>query len=87
MAAAYLACSTQWFTGGLGTRTGLRYADCIAVLQQHLPRWQARDPRTWGSLNVPELIEGLQVIEGAVLGADAERAQAAADKRSHGVRP
>lgn len=77
---AFSVCSTQWSVGGLGHRTGLRYADCIALLERYLPRWQAEDPRAWGPITVSDLLEHLQVIESAVLGADAERAKARASE-------
>ena len=57
-------------------RTGLRYSDCIALLDSYLPQWQAADPRTWEALTVPDLMQGVQVIESAVLGVDSDRAKA-----------
>jgi hypothetical protein len=64
---------TQWNVGGLGQRTGLRYEACIPRLELALPRWQQDDPRMFGDLSVADLIDDVQVIEAALLAADAER--------------
>jgi len=74
--AAFLACHTQWQYAGMGGRTGLRYEGCIALLDSYLPRWQVDDPPTWGALTVADLMEQVQVIEGAMLTADNEIASA-----------
>ena len=58
--------TTQWRSGFSG-RTGLDYTAVQGVLQAHFPR-------TWR-----RLFAGVRVIERALLRADAERMEAAAD--------
>ncbi|ARB07006.1 hypothetical protein [Microcystis phage MACPNOA1] len=67
---AYIACSTQWQYAGMGARCGLRYEGCTALLREYLPTWQ-QDP-AFADVDMAELMRGLQIIEGATLGADAE---------------
>lgn len=70
LAVAYIACSTQWQYAGMGARCGLRYEGCTALLREYLPGWQ-QDP-AFADVDMAELMRGLQIIESATLGADAE---------------
>lgn len=72
--AAYLACCTQWTVGGMGQRTGLRYEACVVLLDRYLPRWQQEQPDVWGPLAVDDLLQDMQVIEGAMLESWGEQA-------------
>ena len=74
--AAYLVCSTQWRTGGMGGRTGLDYAGCTAALSAYLPEWQDEQPEVWRGRTVPKLLQDLQVIETAFLTAWGEKTDA-----------
>lgn len=73
--AAYLAVQTQWRFGGMGTRTGLDYGACIHRLSLALPRWQREGgPHdAFAGLGVDELMDDVQIIEAALLEADAEK--------------
>lgn len=63
---AYLACRTQWAYAASGLPTGLRYADCLALLRtQRAELGIARD-------DMPDVIVGLQVIERAFVAARTE---------------
>ncbi len=75
-AAAFLLVHTQWNVGGLGQRTGLRYESVLSTIERTLPAWQDDDPGTWAGVTVAELFADVQVVESAMLGADAERRQA-----------
>lgn len=79
--AAYLLVHTQWNVGGLGQRVGMRYEGCIAMLERRLPSWQAEDPKVFGALTVDDLLADVQIIETAMLGADAERSEAERKQR------
>lgn len=69
---AYITCTTQWNVGGMGGRTGLRYADCLALLGQYLPAWQAATPAVWAPIQLHALMQDVQIIETALLQAWAE---------------
>lgn len=77
--AAYIAVSTQWRTGGLGTRTGLDYASVIRTLEIHLPRWQREESAhpgahaVWRNADLGDLLEDIAIIETAALVADHEK--------------
>lgn len=60
---AYYACNTQWRTGAMG-RTGLDYAACVIATDAQRERLQLPA--------FADLLPGLQTIEHALLGADAE---------------
>lgn len=77
--AAFLKVHTQWNVGGLGQRTGLRYESVIATLERVLPVWQADDPAAFGDRTVTDLLDDVQIIETAMLGADDERRKAERD--------
>jgi hypothetical protein len=81
---AFLLVHTQWIVGGMGQRTGLNYASVLPLLERRLPQWQASDPETWGALTVDDLLDDVQVIESAMLSADAERREAERTKSSAG---
>lgn len=66
-----MACATQW-RSGFGGRTGLDYGACMGVLRMRLPQWRA-DFSAFASVTMRDLFSDLQLIEGAMLGADAER--------------
>jgi hypothetical protein len=64
--AAYLACRTQWNYAPSGAPTGLRYADCMALLRaQRAALGISKD-------DMQDAIDGLQVIERAFVQARAE---------------
>ena len=73
---AYLTCHTQWNVAGMGGRTGLRYADCLALLGHYLPAWQLDAPRLWAGIELTGLMQDVQIIEAAYLTAWGEKAQA-----------
>lgn len=73
---AYLTTSTQWRFAGMGGRAGMDYGAVVATLRAMLPAWRRDDPATWGGLTVDNLLADVQVIEAAILGADAELAKA-----------
>jgi hypothetical protein len=70
-----MACHTQWSVGGLGQRTGLRYEGCIALLERYLPRWCGECPDVMDGVEMTDLLADLQIVESAILGHDAERAE------------
>lgn len=74
-AAAYMACSTQWQHGPSGLPTGLRAADCLALL-----RLYARELGLKKS-DLPEVFALVQVIERALVVACAETAEREALQR------
>lgn len=61
----------------MGGRTGLRYADCLALLTHYLPGWKADAPRLWEDVELPGLMQDVQVIEAAQLTAWGEKSQGA----------
>jgi hypothetical protein len=71
--AAYIKCSTQWRMG-FGGRTGLDYPACIQMLKINRAQWR-KDMPNEALVKTPlaELLDDLQVIESAMLQADAER--------------
>lgn len=70
-AAAYSLCRTQWQHGPNGQLAGLRYADCMALLQlRHAEIGIAAD-------ELQQVIGDLQVIERAVMDARSEALAAA----------
>lgn len=73
---AYLACRTQWAYAPSGLPTGLRYADCTALLRA---RW---DELGIARAGWPALLADLQVIERAIVDAVAERHEQ--ERVSHG---
>lgn len=83
---AYITCSTQWSAAGMGGRTGLRYADCLALLASYLPGWKSSAPQVWRDIELPALMQDVQIIETAFLAAWGEKseADAATRKASHG---
>jgi hypothetical protein len=71
--AAYVKCSTQW-RNTFGGRTGLDYPACIQILKLARRAWRREapdDPLVKRPLSA--LMEDLQIIESAMLAADAER--------------
>lgn len=67
-ARAFLLCRTQWNYAPSGLPTGLRYADCMAVLRAHA-----------SELGVPRaglgaLMDDVRIIETAIVEAARERA-------------
>lgn len=71
--AAYLQVKTQWRPSFSG-RSGLDYPSCIQILKLHRRHWRAdypQDPVVTTPMS--ELMQDLQVIESAILTADAER--------------
>lgn len=67
---AFATLKTQWRVGMSG-RTGLDYTACFATLDRYLPRWQASDA-AFAALTVEDLMGDVQIIERALLDADAE---------------
>lgn len=67
-ARAFLLCRTQWNYAPSGLPTGLRYADCMAVLRAHA-----------SELGVPRaglgaLMDDVRIVETAIVEAARERA-------------
>ena len=71
---AYSACATQWRYGGMGSRTGMDYPACLALLDRYLPQWQDGGGSAFVDVTVTDLMADVQVIESAMLVADGERA-------------
>lgn len=57
----FLKCRTQWRVGGMGTAIGMDYGAVMEVLRLY----EVKDQR--------RVLEGLQVMEAAVLGLMAKR--------------
>ena len=70
--AAFIAVGTQW-RHGFGGRTGLDNTACLKTLALYLPRWRRESPAAFNGLQLPDLMEDVQIIEHALLAADGER--------------
>lgn len=68
--AAYMTVSTQW-RAGFGGRYGLDYTACIATLELHWKRW--RKSAAFAGRSLGDVLEDVQIIERAMLDADAEK--------------
>ncbi len=75
-ALAYVTCMTQFQYAPSGIPTGLRYADCIAILTMHA--------ESLGITDVPQAMADMQHAERARVGAAIEMQQQDRERRGNG---